>query len=1644
MVRLFRSTSNSYTGIRESKKEDSIELGNDENLIGTAEMGAQIQRSLSSSRNSSSLHGGSSIIEVDADFTRNIDSNATHRRRHSFSDILESNGRIEENATMDVTSTKKVLLRPNNDGEETTFLDNRKKYGFQKAKGLGDAVVKVNTPTRQRPTPPESSDLPRDDKDQSNCAQHPGSDSRKASLITEPIRQEKIQLLDTDVDHSRTGIFNDENLSGSSSVSTGSTASVLSDETNFSLTPTSSENAGIVTDFSPKRISLMRRPRLPRSMSPHARLYMKRHGSRSRSRSQGRNQAQLVFVTSRRSSKYKNAGTTSRLDKRAPAALKTFHELAMGIKDAYEATGTAPKVPCHNDQEGNCDQISTNNGASMSICEFLGNLDFLLAVVDEVATDKATRGALKDDATFKELRHVIKKGNKILDSMLIKRENKNTLFFRLVTVSDTEEVKKIESWNSKVEKAVGAVADKTSNDKARVKETPKIRKSSFGSAFKNTCSLPLFSSDKTSARISNRRPTPTPALRKSFTTANSTNAAEDGFSVSPALNPLEIVSTTKPFRSDSTGSCRNPALIKGNVPSRIDVAESASLEPIESSVASPGGVKPVQAKEELVDVIRGLRVEKLLQDARANPHRSQLKPGFKPKARIPNNVPELPYHYIHRHRLMLQVINSLCDRNGTCTRDVDDDQIPYQSFITSVTSRHTDKAGNGKTVLASAVIQTEAMRERFHDGIVWLKLGKGSLSEADVRRLYEDMYRQLIAGKDPYLHENDCNESNPDEAESEKMNDISVHSASYTEDSVSSSLIRRSRRYFQYGDLEGIKEDLIDLFESRNILIVLDDVYRAGDARWFLLNKLSLRQNNKNTDVDPDRTEFDESSLRVLITTRFPKMFDESVVHEIFVRIMSEDEAVKLLLTSAGRKPFEGKKAICSHVRDVVKGCGNSPLALTVAGGTLRKTPNWSMASSCWKGVMEKCRDTLEEAADIRSFSKALGRLVDFSFHSVVDPIERAALRRCFVAFSLVFDQKTIENVKGISKAVVLGLFSAVLGVGAPQVTAESVLKALLYMNLLKTAVENADKIQEGNDLSDSAMSKVNPKDKDKDKNGYFPSSGGPRSKNKKKCDLTLIIMHESIQQIGIDMAKRTSASYEEEQNNSWSKPLRHAAKYLAQLAVKNGGSMAQYQFHEIMASSLTGILSKSEEVKLDFAVTNLYDIYVAKNLPHHLIMSRSWKRAGEVLSDKSFISKRVHILGSINATRFHVTDLTELFVAVSSIDPLSPRSPTTREMAVLGASNHSGRSSSSEFPGFEIDDLSKTSKLLVDGFNLMLDEVIQVESTVNSEDLFNINVGICLSFIGSGLLACQQSVDAMCKLEESVGIYRSLLGYYHVDVARSLNFAAKAYLNMGERRIALLKHQEAARIYEACNVSEHFDAVTNIQSIAAISAELGFYKLSIEKYEEVISIRRSIYGERSSLVAQTLHDYARVLSMHGSHEKALELYKESRMAYETGCSSTEKADAALVTLSMAAVKSRQGDVGGAIEAYEQGSKEFYDLIKIGGDYMRHYVTSMENLATLKMGQKDFRGSLQAYQLILDEISMNKSPSLRLEAAKLHVRSATIINRNLKNKRDAIFHLREALPIYKDMYGESHRDTLAVLTTLQKWEMEETSVSTKP
>lgn len=109
-----------------------------------------------------------------------------------------------------------------------------------------------------------------------------------------------------------------------------------------------------------------------------------RERSRSRSRSRRastpeleRRKEMLVAVTSCRSDGYYNQkapGSTFKLPRKAPTNLKLFHELAVGVKDAYAAVGAKPRKPSEEDAKK---MEAHEYDARTVLWDFVGNLDFV-------------------------------------------------------------------------------------------------------------------------------------------------------------------------------------------------------------------------------------------------------------------------------------------------------------------------------------------------------------------------------------------------------------------------------------------------------------------------------------------------------------------------------------------------------------------------------------------------------------------------------------------------------------------------------------------------------------------------------------------------------------------------------------------------------------------------------------------------------------------------------------------------------------------------------------------------------------------------------------------------------------------------------------------------------------------------------------------------------------------------------------------------------------------------------------------------------------------------------------------------------------------------------------------------------------------
>lgn len=121
---------------------------------------------------------------------------------------------------------------------------------------------------------------------------------------------------------------------------------------------------------------------VPTSRGRGAGNVLQRLRERSRSRSRARPlpdnaKELLVAVTSCRSDGYysqKAPGSISKLPRKAPTNLKLFHELAVGVKDAYAAVGATPRNATDEEKK----KLEKEElEAKLVLWEFVGNLDFV-------------------------------------------------------------------------------------------------------------------------------------------------------------------------------------------------------------------------------------------------------------------------------------------------------------------------------------------------------------------------------------------------------------------------------------------------------------------------------------------------------------------------------------------------------------------------------------------------------------------------------------------------------------------------------------------------------------------------------------------------------------------------------------------------------------------------------------------------------------------------------------------------------------------------------------------------------------------------------------------------------------------------------------------------------------------------------------------------------------------------------------------------------------------------------------------------------------------------------------------------------------------------------------------------------------------
>lgn len=219
-------------------------------------------------------------------------------------------------------------------------------------------------------------------------------------------------------------------------------------------------------------------------------------------------------------------------------------------------------------------------------------------------------------------------------------------------------------------------------------------------------------------------------------------------------------------------------------------------------------------------------------------------------------VPSLPAHFLARQDLMSRVREAL----------LVDLQTPQVITSTEAHVGVQGMGGIGKSVIAAALARDREVRQSYPDGIMWISFGQNLAQDELISRL-----RQLV---------------------------------------------RHLGGEATFQSLQEGQSVMRELLQKKAVLLVMDDVWRANDAK-----------------------EFDHFGprCRMLVTTRDKRILDTLHGELVPVSLFTEAEALQLLADAVGLEI----PALPAEARVVVDECGLLPLAIALSGGMAKAGHSW-------------------------------------------------------------------------------------------------------------------------------------------------------------------------------------------------------------------------------------------------------------------------------------------------------------------------------------------------------------------------------------------------------------------------------------------------------------------------------------------------------------------------------------------------------------------------------------------------------------------------------------------------------------------------------------------------------------------------------
>jgi len=295
--------------------------------------------------------------------------------------------------------------------------------------------------------------------------------------------------------------------------------------------------------------------------------------------------------------------------------------------------------------------------------------------------------------------------------------------------------------------------------------------------------------------------------------------------------------------------------------------------------------------------------------------------------KIPFSAPDMPKNFVQRPDIFNRLKSYLLAQSAP---DAPKNPVTISTALKGA-------GGFGKTVMATALAYDEDIQNAYLDGIVWVELGE----TPDLTDAMNKIYNQLA---------------------------------------------REKRSFTEITDAQTAIKDLI---ATKNILLVVDDVWKAYHVQPFL-------------DINPKGA--------TLVTTRYVDVVlaANADAHRIDVDEMKPEEAVELLMSNIAHKPT-------TDVTKLAERLGNWALMMTLANAMLRK--RLQRTGATFADALDWVNEELDDEGVIsigsnqiaQERNQSAGKTIEISFRAL-DEGDQADARARYLALGIFPEGATIPK----------------------------------------------------------------------------------------------------------------------------------------------------------------------------------------------------------------------------------------------------------------------------------------------------------------------------------------------------------------------------------------------------------------------------------------------------------------------------------------------------------------------------------------------------------------------------------------------------------------------------------------------------------